>query len=509
MSTIKKVKDTFEKLILEIKSSRKPLESSIEAIESDSKKLRAFYSKSLQNLVEDFMHPDNHAALKRLGESLGRDFEAERAQNLTANAERKNALEKMRAEYGDDNTLGNKLKPIDQLLQAQQIEKQKAEDALKELHKPRQVNAILLFNQKAEKNGGPHLNKNGVSYFRSKKGLKHAFAMAFNSHYRAGRHILNAYEKRVMPFDQAMELLAGHHTVLDSHQQKLDALNAQKQKTIQPYETMRKLEESLITERDARDQMAAEISKALDCKKGLNSTAKIAPALLPDALVESYVRLGLYAQIHESLKTALDSMNDIQRQLSAPIKKLKDAISYGRDSQEISVSVSKISESCATALKKADYIARETPKIHSIAAETQVKSYKEFPDAAEPLTLIKHFFILSLLQKEGEKRPQDYAIHHTFNIPEEIAKQAGISLDEITPSIDFKDLKIDKLKISGSSFDGIDKPKPKKSSYTSTYPSPTSINIGGGGIRIGGTGGGGFGGFGGGSFGGGGAGGSW
>lgn len=505
MASATEIKTKFESLMKENKAARGKVEDLLGDVKSE-KVICDLQAKDLLNaLATRLTYTKQIDALKTLSVAIGIDFDAARLKELAESQERKTELFNMRNIYGTEPIYTNKTIKLRQDIQDLTESVATTSSALGKLLPEQHANAIRIFNEKADNSKGPHLNEKEFGYFKSRGWFGHIVGMIFDSYYRAGAYILRQYEKKVMPFDQMVTEKKKLEEQDAAQKENLAMLEEQLAVIKAPYDKMDALEKSIVSESQAKTNMADRIWHALLSDDALNTAAKAIPALIPAALICRRAGSRMYAGMISQLEPCVADMKKIHKELDSPIDKLEGAIRYDYD-DDIDVNLNKIEGVCDASRDKALYMAKELGQAFVTARSIQEPTAGAAAGYQEsPVNFMTYYLIQQMLA--GPQKSDAYAINETIGIPDSLAKNLGIILGSLKPAMaNIDDMKIGKLSIPDAPFDGIDDPPPAPTpSYSSS--SNSSFTISSGGFSRGG--GGGFGGFGGGSFGGGGAGGSW
>ena len=181
MAQVREVRDTFSKLINDNNKAVGKLQESIRDIQGKRDATEKTYETMVDRFAGSLFWPSlDEEHLGKLSASLGNsiDFVQTFKDAMTASREAEIRLNALTATHGEENTLEEKVRNIQQQINTAEGKEEKLRTSI--AYADRALSAVDVFNKDA-KEGAPKLNEAEIGYFSSKSGFAHAWSWLVNA----------------------------------------------------------------------------------------------------------------------------------------------------------------------------------------------------------------------------------------------------------------------------------------------------------------------------------------
>lgn len=462
MAQVREVRDTFSKLINDNNNAVKKLQESIRDIQGKREATEKTYDTMVDRFAGALFWPSlDEENLGKLSASLGNsiDFVQTFKDAMTASREAEIRLNALTATHGEESKLEDKVRSLQREINKSEEKEEKLEVAIN-LAEASLV-PVNRFNRDA-KEGAPKLNEAEIGYFSSKSGFAHAWSWLFNSHYREGRAIIKDLKENGEDVVTLQKSLVENTPALAAAKTLTQSIKAEKAEYEAPLREIQKTAEGVFTEQQIAEGMKLQVTGLLADRDFFNKLAVDMGDAFPSSAVELRAKLEGFDKLEDGANKSIKGLQSASANLDKHMYKLNKAANK-KPYMDVKVDVEKIKKGynaqAVLATHKAEELKKASKSIDTYSGPSS-PTYVGY----NPLDFYMGFMIADMLNhshhdhghavaaaaEAGNSGPTEAAssaaaidpavINDTLGIPDNIATDMNLDLDNLAPSLSDSDL---------------------------------------------------------------------
>lgn len=470
VTQVVKVRDTFKSLINDNNKAVGKLRESIRDIQGKRDATEKTYDTMIDRFAGSLFWPSlDDENLGKLSASLGNsiDFVQTFKDAMTASREAEIRLNALTATHGEESKLEEKVRSIQQQVNKAEEKEEKLETAIRTA--TRALSPVDEFNAGA-KEGAPKLNEADIGYFSSKSGFAHVWSWMVNSHYREGRAVIKEMTQGGNDIVALQKNLAADTAALPDAKVVTQALIAERKEVEKPLAEIRETASGVFTEQQIADGMKLQVAGLLADRDFFNKLASEMGPAFPSAAVELRAKLEGFDKLEDGANKAIKGLESASKNLDKHMYKL-DKAARNKPSHDVKIDLDKIKKGYNAQAVLATHKAGEIKK-----ASTSIDTYSGPSSPTyvgySPLDFYMGFMIADMLNHSHHDHGHAVAaaadagtsvseaassaalvdpavINDTLGIPDNIATDMNLDLDNLAPALSDAD-----LSSLGDSFNG-------------------------------------------------------
>lgn len=470
MTQVVKVRDTFKTLINDNNKAVGKLRESIRDIQGKRDATEKTYETMIDRFAGALFWPSlDEENLGKLSASLGNsiDFVQTFKDAMTASREAEIRLNALTATHGEESKLEDKVRGLQREINASEQKEEKLETSIN-LAEASLV-PVHRFNRDA-KEGAPKLNEAEIGYFSSKSGFAHVWSWMFNSHYREGRAIIKDLKENGEDAVTLQKSVAENTPALAQAKTLTRSIKAEKAEVEAPLKEIRETASGVFTEQQIADGMKLQVAGLLADRDFFNKLASEMGPAFPVAAVELRAKLEGFDKLEDGANKAIKGLESASSNLDKHMYKL-DKAARNKPSHDVKIDLDKIKKGynaqAVLATHKAGEIKKASNSIDTYSGPSS-PTYVGY----NPLDFYMGFMIADMLNHSHHDHGHAVAaaadagnsvseaassaaaidpsvINDTLGIPDNIATDMNLDLDNLAPALSDAD-----LSSLGDSFNG-------------------------------------------------------
>ncbi len=457
MTQVVKVRDTFKTLINDNNKAVGKLRDSIRDIQAKRDVTEKTYDTMIDRFAGSLFWPSlDDENLGKLSASLGNsiDFVQTFKDATTASREAEIRLNALTATHGEESKLEEKVRGIQQQVNKAGEKEEKLESSIR--YATRALSPVDEFNA-GTKEGAPKLNEAEIGYFSSKSGFAHAWSWLVNSHYREGRSIIKEMTKGGDDIVTLQKNLAADTPALANAKVMTQALVAERKEVEKPLAEIRETASGVFTEQQIAEGMKLQVAGLLADRDFFNKLASEMGPSFPAAAVELRAKLEGFDKLEDGANKSIKGLESASANLDKHMYKL-DKAARKKPSHDVKIDLDPIKKGynaqVILATHKADEIKKASKSIDTYSGPS-APVYVGY----SPLDFYMGFMIADMLNHHDHSHAAAAAavdaghsvsdaataidpsvINDTLGIPDNIATDMNLDLDNLAPALSDADL---------------------------------------------------------------------
>ena len=461
MAQVREVRDTFSKLINDNNKAVGKLQESIRDIQGKRDATEKTYETMVDRFAGSLFWPSlDEENLGKLSASLGNsiDFVQTFKDAMTASREAEIRLNALTATHGEETTLEEKVRNIQQHINTAEGKEEKLRTSI--AYADRALSAVDVFNKDA-KEGAPKLNEAEIGYFSSKSGFAHAWSWLVNSHYREGRALIKEMKNDGDDIVTLQKGLVADTPALADAKVVTQALVADRKEVEAPLKEIRDAAEGVFTEQQIAEGMKLQVTGLLADRDFFNKLAIDMGGAFPSSAVELRAKLEGFDKLEDGANKSIKGLQSASANLDKHMYKINKAANK-KPYMDVKVDVEKIKKGYNAQAVLATHKAEEIKKA-STSIDTYSGPVSPVYVGYNPLDFYMGFMISDMLNHSHHDHGHAVAaaadagsgltdaasaasaidpavINDTLGIPDNIATDMNLDLDNLTPALSDSEL---------------------------------------------------------------------
>jgi hypothetical protein len=447
----REVKETFEKILDDNNAVIRDLEGAIKQTQTDKTSLETSYATSINAFAKSLFTPRlNEGLLDKL--SWITDGKTNFVQEYRAQAEESRLseikLNGMITTHGDVNVLEDRLSGLRKEVKAAQNHAGELESAAAET--AARLNGVERFNAVAPA-GAAKLEEATIGYFNSKTGINHVINWMFNGHYRRGRALIKDFAEDGTTIPAVQKQLVEERATAAAAAEAVKAVVARKDEVEKPYREMEMLSERVKSNDEIAEGLTGKLTDLLDNRDFFCRAVASLGQDFPQQPIEMRAKIEGMGKLVQSTRNTITSLKQSGAKLEKNLPKLRKAASRGVR-KNINVDLPKIKKGFKAQQTMAKHKAAEVRKASKSMKDYSGSSTSSGPIyvAPDPLDFYMGFMLADMLSHHHHhvdtaasalsSAPDPAVLNEAIGIPDNVAADAGLDLDTLTPSLSDADM---------------------------------------------------------------------